>query len=80
MNTPVVAAEDAEADDTTEIVSCGPPLGDNRIKIVNPDSREALEEVFRRTRTLRRSVIDARQAGTFRPTEDHTAMDPDDLG
>ncbi len=45
---------------------------------------EALEEVFRRTRTLRRSVIEAHQAGTFRPTEDQAVVqavvDPDDLG
>lgn len=39
---------------------------------------EVLETMFRRTRTIRRSVIDARQAGTFRPTEDHAAVDPDD--
>jgi cyclohexadieny/prephenate dehydrogenase len=41
---------------------------------------EVLETMFRRTRTIRRSVIDARQAGTFRPTEDHAAVDPDDQG
>jgi cyclohexadieny/prephenate dehydrogenase len=41
---------------------------------------DALEEVFRRTRTLRRSVLEARQAGTFRPTEEHAAVDPDPLG
>lgn len=40
---------------------------------------DALEQVFRRTRTLRRSVIKARQAGTFHPTEDHAAVDPDEL-
>jgi hypothetical protein len=34
-----------------------------------------LEQVFRRTRAIRHSVIDARQAGTFRPTEEHPAMD-----
>jgi len=39
---------------------------------------DALEQVFRRTRTLRRSVIDARQAGTFRPTEERTTVDPED--
>lgn len=31
---------------------------------------DTLERVFTRTRTLRRSVVEARQAGTFLPTED----------
>jgi cyclohexadieny/prephenate dehydrogenase len=41
---------------------------------------DALEQVFRRTRALRRSVIEARQAGTFRPTEELSAVDPDEVG
>lgn len=31
---------------------------------------ETLERLFTRTRTLRRDIIEARQAGTFRPTEE----------
>jgi len=41
---------------------------------------DTLEQMFRRTRVIRRSVVEARQAGTFRPTEEHAAMDPDTLG
>ena len=33
------------------------------------DEGETLERLFARTRTIRRSIIDAKQAGTFRPTE-----------
>ncbi len=39
---------------------------------------EELERVFRRTRKIRRSVIEARQAGTFKPTEEPSPPLPRD--